>query len=473
MRLARSLIRSPILLILLMGCVVDWGRTESHGQVGLESQGVTAIRMSACRSMQPDVDRILAAHAKDPALAGIANRLNVIDKLTESILDDLRAHQSLFLDQSLAMLGGADASDSKTPRLIGADKISQRYQAAFSASPISGGPGNADREVLNRYLTTAASALTLLIQSHGQRCLSVVGVDQAEIVRLSFILEMLAAAPDRDLRLPSPALPSWMSRRKDLQIIQQFAVESLRPRVAYALERGMSATTAPADPSAAYISFVEAQADAMLRAAKFDAALCCLRDGLAVAVLIKDQSQIAQLHFRIAEVLESTASASVAADEMVKLRSIAESPDNFGRASMMRLKYLLEAGEDRELLSEALADLKEPRCDTCLPQIIYSAWLACRRSGDPDSALPWMKQFLDRFPLHPLAAQMYFAAATDALAAGNAEAAIRLLQFIKYRFPQSKLIDRVGQLEVRVLAAGKVKRLFPSQAAAATNPVSN
>jgi hypothetical protein len=371
----------------------------------------------------------------------VQQRLAAMDNVADAVLGDLHLHHSAFLDQSLATVDGSSSPEADAPRLIGAARIVETYRAAFQTLADSPAPNSADRAAVEKYLDVGSQTLTTFIQSRARACLSVVGADAPEITRLSFVLEMLTTDPDQTPFARPPRLPTWMNHPKESRVLQTFAVQSGYPRIAFALSRA-SSTTAPADLSAEYLSFLKHAADATLRSANNDAALVCLRDAITVAQSLKDDAQAPQLSFRMAEVLETVRGPQAAAVEMAQLRSRRANPDDYGRASMLRLKYLQEAGQYDILISEASADLNEQKCAAYLPQIMYAAWITARKHK-PAEAESWKKKFAQRFPDHPLAADIYFISATDALAAGDYEQARQILQFIEYRFPQSKLIDKV------------------------------
>jgi hypothetical protein len=160
--------------------------------------------------------------------------------------------------------------------------------------------------------------------------------------------------------------------------------------------------------------------------------------------------------------LERSASAKAAADEIQSIRSLCPDPADYARASVLHLKYLYAAGQYSAMVADASADLNQPRCQSALPQIIYITWATCRRHGM--DAAPWSETFIERFPDDPLAAQIYLASAIDAIAQGKTQQASRLLEFIEYRFPQSKIIPQVRQVRARLRAVDPT-----SEPAAETN----
>jgi hypothetical protein len=420
---------------------------ESKAFAGVDARGdvnATSIRMAGCKSLQAEFDRIVSSYSGDPAVQSTQRKLAAMDGAADAVLGDLAVHHSAFLNQSLARIGASDDAGDQSQRLIGAAGIVDRYGLAFAYADAVTKLDSGDRETLRKHVNLAAQALNGVIQARGRRYVQAVGADTNEIVRLSFVVEMLTSDANDNLSAAAPPLPTWMNHPKELKLLQVFAVESGRPRVAFAMARP-SAAPALADVVAEYGSFAAEQADAMLRAEKYSAALACLTDAAEVANSAKQDAQAVKLCFRIAEVLEATGANGSAADELAHVRSICRDPADFARASMLRLKDLHSAERDDEVIAEAAADLNEPRCEANLPQIIYIAWLSARSQKGGD-AQNWQKTFLARFPDQPLAADIYFSSATDAVSNGDFDTAARVLQFIEYRFPDYRLIAKVRAL---------------------------
>jgi hypothetical protein len=422
-----------------------------------------SIRQAACQELQPEFDRITKAHSGDPGIKAVLDRLTLLDQASGAVLRDLRLRQSAFINQSLATVGESNAHD-KANQPIGAIKIIETYQSPIARPLNFSGLSASDRQTVDTYQATALQAQESRIESRAHVCLSTMGIDSAEIIRLAFIVPLLASQPSQDLSTAAPALPSWMTRPQALRMLEDLSLQYGRPRLAFALARRASAATMPSEGlEAGYLAFVNISADAMLRNTQYGAALACLRDGVAVAKNAKlDKEQVA-LSFRIAEVVEVTDSAKAAAQQMSSLQLICSNPDDYGRAAMLKLKYLYEAQAFDGIPQEATTDVKDSRCASYLPQIMYIAWVTCRRQQGAD-AESWRKSFLQKFPDNPLGADMYFAAAMDSLASGQYSEASRLLKFIEYRFPNSKIIDKVREIRQRLDAV--------NQGSPATQPAS-
>jgi hypothetical protein len=124
---------------------------------------------------------------------------------------------------------------------------------------------------------------------------------------------------------------------------------------------------------------------------------------------------------------------------------------------MLRLKYLYEGKRLPDVVNEATNFKQDAQCAPYLPQILYIAWVAERRLGTDGNEKKWRDEFLARFPDHPLGADMYFASAMSALAAGEYEQSLHLMDFIERRYPNAGIIDKVHELKQRLNAAQAAK----------------
>ena len=437
--------------LMLLACFVGTSVVGLHHAFAAnnpDAPSATAIRLAGCTQYQTDFDRTVLDHPNDPLVQATEQRLAAVDRAADAVLRDLRLHGAAFVENSLATVDGSLSAGDDSSRLIGAAKIVERFKADVASLSASTALNFSDSAILEKYLAVGSQTLADAIEQRGRSCMSVVGVDPHEVLQLSFILPMLACNTDRPLCAPAPVLPKWMASPKNLQALQSFAVESAMPKVAFALSRAASPTTPP-DASTAYLLFLKLEANQMQRTADYDAALTCLREAIALEKIRGQKAPEIQLAFSVGEVLEAAAEVQPAADAMARLRTICTKPDDYSLASLLRLKYLHEAGQSDLLLSEAAVDLTDPKCEGHLPQIMFIAWMTARQHQVKTVEL-WKKRLIDRFPDHPLAADIYFVTATDALAAGDYGQTSRLLQFIEYRFPRFKLMDQVKALEQRL-----------------------
>ena len=117
---------------------------------------------------------------------------------------------------------------------------------------------------------------------------------------------------------------------------------------------------------------------------------------------------------------------------------------------MLRLKYHYESQQYDTIIEEAPTYQTDPRSKSYLPQILYISWVTHRRENRTDEAEQLQKTFLEKFPGHPLGADMFFASAMTALAASDYDEAQRLLDIIEYRYPESRILPKAKQIKNRI-----------------------
>ena len=127
----------------------------------------------------------------------------------------------------------------------------------------------------------------------------------------------------------------------------------------------------------------------------------------------------------------------------------ARSPE-WGKTVVARLTCLYKAEAFEDVVKEVEKNLSDPRCKDYLPQLTYVDWVASRRLNKRGRAVELQKSFLERFPSHPLAAEMRFALAVAALMAGEYKQATEELDIIEHQFPSSSLIPKVKELKLKL-----------------------
>ena len=118
------------------------------------------------------------------------------------------------------------------------------------------------------------------------------------------------------------------------------------------------------------------------------------------------------------------------------------------RARLFRLKYLYRAGDDVRVVAET--DL--PSAEASRPERLYFRWAALRRLERLEESDRVAASFFDAHATHPLAADVYFGQAISALAAGEHQKTLDLLEIIEVRFPDAPMIHRVREIRSRLNA---------------------
>ena len=161
------------------------------------------------------------------------------------------------------------------------------------------------------------------------------------------------------------------------------------------------------------------------------------------------------IRFRLAEVLADTEKPGEAAEMLepiLKLEGGGSEDGDFGRAVMLSLKYRYEQEDYAALFALNDQYRDDKRVGAYRLQALYITWVAARRSDRPHLAKAVREAFLGDYAGHPLAADIYFAEAMEALARSDYDEAQRLLEYIAYRYPDSRLIARVQEIQGRLAA---------------------
>lgn len=413
---------------------------------------VTAIRVNACAAMQADYDRITAASKDDPDLRNFRARLSKLDVVSTSLFEDFDARQAAFLKKSLAAVGGASGPPAAaTNKAIGAAKILSSAGTDWrSPLPLPASASAADREILRGYYDTSVAALQRAVLQRAQQCLRI--GDTAEIARLAFVLPLLSTDDVAWTNSNTNSLPAWMTQPEPRRAMEDLALHASRPHTAFLLHFHSQDPATKSPGAQACAAYLRDASDALCRERDYPTAIGCLRTALEASESAGATPEIIALHFQIAEIQAATLSFDAAAAEAKFILPLSPDPGVHGRAAMLRLKYLCEGKHLHEVTAEAAAFADDPNCDPYLPHILYIAWAAERQSGEVGADKQWRNRFLQKFPDHPLGATIYLAAVMDAMAAGQPDEAIRLLEFIEHHYPTAD-VQHVQELKSRLVAA--------------------
>ena len=417
---------------------------------------VDLIRKKACATLQQGYDQVVKKYRDDPAVQKYQQRLSLMSSAASSVLRDLAAHKAAFFNQSLATLS---PSKGEEVTAIGAAKILTTYQDAQNI-PLSLPEDQADAATLQSYYSTYLTSLTQAITARAQ---SAIRPEVAnEVVRLLLIIPMLDRADENWHGSDITSLPTLVKNPKYIHSAQEYALQARHPRLAYLLSGLSKSTTAPADVDPqAFLAYLKTATDLMFRDKDYAAGQYCLESAIAAAKAAGDQSAYTDLRIRLTDVKADLGQHEQAAEDLKAIMADTTDANLYGKAAMLRLKHLYELQTSKQpadynsVLAEATTYRKDPRCQAYLPQILYIGWVTCRRGEDTAKGeANWREEFLQRYPDNPLGADMYFATAMSALASSNYEQAQRILQFIEYRYLNSRLLPKVQEIRKRLEGTG-------------------
>jgi tetratricopeptide (TPR) repeat protein len=419
---------------------------------------------AADADLQREYDRIIATHRADPAVAAFADRVKLIQQVRDELNRNFEKFRSAaltqLLDDSLTgpakPVANAAALTAATPKAkapppnpaaTALDLLTQfgpRFSAALPLPPIA----ESDQAILRRYYVQQLRLAGAHIADRGRAAVAANRKDTFQLVGLSLVLPFLHTADDEWSEADIQQLPDWLTRGDIITQLESVSVAAARPLTAYQFARRGKVPASAVDRAADQIAYLRTTADRMFREQRHPAGITCLRTALRLTESSPGHDEdVTALHFRLAEVLSDTGQPALAADELALLLKRPLPDATFGKAAMLRTKYLYEAERFKDIVAIASTD---ERCAAYRPQLLYMTWVAARRADNTAVAEQMHKALLKDFPDHPLVADVYFAHAMESLAASDYDEAARVLEFIEFRFPQSRLIPKVKQIQQRL-----------------------
>ncbi len=275
-------------------------------------------------------------------------------------------------------------------------------------------------ETLREYYDAAVRAASGYVAECGRPTAALDRSAAAEIVPLCLVMPFLHL-PDPDFSAAEiECLPAWLRQCENLAVAEDFCLRIHRPSSAYGL-----ALCRPAEGTNGqkvkpqYHQYLSASASRMVKAREYHAAIFCLRKAIESAEAGADPAASVAVRYQLAELLDEVGHAQLAAEEMKQALQRNAGDVESARAAMLRLKYLYKGNCFAQILEEAPRCRKDQRCRPYLPQILYILWVTNRREGRTEEAESLSKEFLEEFPAQPLGADLHFASAMSALAAGD------------------------------------------------------
>lgn len=208
-------------------------------------------------------------------------------------------------------------------------------------------------------------------------------------------------------------LPDWMRIPANMGILQGFCLmHAGRIDAAVGLARTEAKWAGKPFDAKAYLT---ASGEQCHESRRVDLAVACLR--AAKALMTPRSDEATNTHFRMVEILSDARTAALAAGECkLLLDELADKkPHEWGRAAVLRITYLAKT-DLGAALREIGPFLKDPALGPHRLQLLHLKWKLLRQDGKGEEAARVMKVFLKDYRADPLAAEMYYAVATDCLA---------------------------------------------------------
>lgn len=253
----------------------------------------------------------------------------------------------------------------------------------------------------------------------------------------------LLGTPDESWDAAATAsLPEWFRAPPWKEHSEAFALHAGRPATAYHLAEP-AAPTDGGDPLSAYLLRA---ADRMAAERDYPAELACLHVGLRLAQKQNDVKQIGEFACLIGERMADYGVPAEGASFLETILAAETMPTHAGKLQAMRLAFLFKAGDVASVAAESDRLLAGKQYPEQRLHFLYLAWATNRRAGEQDKAKLFGDNLLESYPAHPLAAEVLYDQAMNALTKADYEEAHALLSRIQREFPEARIHKRANAL---------------------------
>jgi len=337
---------------------------------------------------------------------------------------------------------------------ITADQLLSRYQLAFETPLSTDGLRPDDVDILRALYEARLRRASEQIAERGRSVAAANPEEAAKAISFSLVIPLLHHSDHVWSKDEVRQLPVWLRKPDLMAQLEETALRLQRPLAAWSFADFASDHTSGAnETSDGTVDYLNKTVDRLLRDSRFDEAVACLQCLLSLSDRVEGRGDPSAVRFRLAEVLADTGKPGDAVgvlEPFLQIEGLGGKGGTFGKAVMLSLKYQYEAENYEGLF--ALSD--EYRGNELVgayrAQVLYITWVAARRNDRAHLAKSVREDFLGDYPGHLLAADIYFAQAMEALARSDYEEAQRLLEYVSYRYPDSRLITRVEEIQKRL-----------------------
>lgn len=307
--------------------------------------------------------------------------------------------------------------------------------------------------LLKQYYTDVIQAAGKFVFQRGKVAVAVNPKVADEVVQLCAVLPLMEISESQWSKRNVMSLPEHMRSPESLKALEELAVQIRRPMTARQFAEVSSGEAWGAARIQKY--FVSSAADRRKRH-QYLPATSYLKVAIEQAEGNKDlRASAGEMFIQLAELYEEMAHPNLAARTLAEMMEKHPTHKDWGKAAMLRLKYLYGGGALDELAADGTKYAADKRAEGFAMQIRYMLWVTHRRLGQGELASKIQEKFVKNYPQSTLCADMYFASAMTALAEGNYTEAGRLLEVIEYRYPKAPIAAKVKQIQERLKGLSK------------------
>lgn len=409
---------------------------------------------STLDALEAEWKQIASDHAQAEAVRVYVQRLELVDQVLIDLRQGFERQRSAalldLLDETLNTPEVTVESSAMDPAIT-ADQLLARYQPSFASPLTTSGLTPEAIEVMRKLYESRLRRATDEISERGRSVAAANPEDAVKAISFSLVIPLLHISDGNWSVEEVRNLPEWLQSPELMASLENIALRLHRPLTAWSFARVTSlALTSQEDTHNDPSVYLSDTTERLLREGRFDEAVTCLRSLLS-RFESPEGTPAADIRFRLAQVLADIGEPAQAAQTLAPLVGPEiDEADVFGRAVMLGLKYRYEAEDFEKLFTLSDAYRNSESIGDYRPQVLYITWVAARRDNRPHLAASVRESFLGDYASHALAADMYFAEAMEALARSDYEEAQRLFEYISYRYPDSRLIERVKEIQERL-----------------------
>jgi tetratricopeptide (TPR) repeat protein len=394
---------------------------------------------------QAEFEGICRKYRGDKAVQAFRQRVLWIEKGTRLIIEHLGRVRARALKSTMAGIVGSKEGIERDDDDLGIDLLEfyADYRDRF-AKPLPAPQALKARTFLRAYYGMCFLRAQERISQWREQA-SVFDAGIADEVAKAYMIFAFLRIPDTEWSKREPAsLPGWMSDSVTRKCVEEFALAVGRPLTALAIARQRGEKLAT---PAAICTYLELASTRLSKHGGINRGVQCLRVAAQIAAESGEAALAQKQYVSLAKLYARSGLPLLAAEAARQALGVfPKSTASTGDVMALRLLYLYRGGEFAVVAREGAAYESDARYEGARPWIMFVSCLANRRLHRTATARGLQKRFCQAFPEHPLAANMYWFAASDAIQDGDEREAIHLLDVIEYRFPKSKVMSEVKRL---------------------------
>lgn len=418
-------------------------------------QDFTLFRNKEMAEIEAKLESIPASDANDPLVSTAKSVAKDTDAIVAEVMESLNSIR-------MATMGSEAVGDPprKTSTAINASQANQvrdvyvRYHDRINKNVTLVSVDTPEGKIAKEYINaTLAVAENYILNEAGK--IKDLGADiiAAEWAMLLPLLHHGDSAWNIEW---ISNLPVWIKNTQSMNAAEYICLAVGCPKAAYQLwafhvSDGKDETLKVEN----YLANLHRRANACFGSKDFLKGINILKSIIILADTEGMIDEAVKSHFRLAEVYTMYGHSQMAADEMKLMMKDYPTHKEYGKAVLMRLRYLYQSGMFEKILEETPTLLKDNASENYRPQIIYIAWVTNRRQNKTMEADDLKKRFIRGYPNHPLCADMYFASAMELLAAGDYAGATQLLEMIAERYEKTSIANKSREILAKLKESQK------------------